>query len=107
MACERAAVACARRVGACGGVRVGGKRGGGGAASGRWGGDGGARVAGTRAGRIEAGGKKIKFWGHKHPLTYDLHGSSPALTSVRSQCEEYDGPDLNEKNFQLFFIFIV
>ena len=54
--------------------------------------------------------KKIDFW-QKHPLTSSFYGSPPPPTSLgpnrQAQHEGYGGPDLGEKSFQLFSIFIV
>ena len=62
------------------------------------------------AGRSELGEKTITFW-QKYLLTYDFYGSPSPPTFhdpdkwVRR--EGYGGPNVGEKKFQLFSIFIV
>ena len=54
---------------------------------------------------------KINSFWQKYVPTRGLYGSPPSLTSLdpdmRVRREGYGGPNLDEKNFQLFFIFIV
>ena len=64
-----------------------------------------------RMGTTTTGKKKIIIFGQKHFLTRDFYGSPPPPTSLDPdrwiRREGYDGPDLGEKGFQLFSIFIV
>ena len=68
-----------------------------------------ATAVGARWGMRGAGAKTIIFW-QKHSQTCDFYGSTICPTSLDPnmwvQYERYGGPDVGEKYFQLFFIFI-
>ena len=65
----------------------------------------------TIAGTLQVTVKKVKSFWQKHILTRDFYGSTFSSTSLQPdrwiQREGYGEPNLSEKSFQLFSVFIV